>query len=998
MRLLFVCIFTFTLTTPLVAQESAYRQQELVFNRDIRPILSDSCFPCHGPDAKNRQAELRFDVAESALAARDGRRAIAPGNVQKSEVIQRVTSRDPDEQMPPPGSGHVLTKEQIDKLGKWIASGAKWEKHWSLIPPTKPPLPSVHASRDLNQPLDAFIIARLEKEQLQPSATADKPILLRRASFDLTGLPPTNAEIRSLQENKAPDAYEQQLDRLFASPRYGEQMARPWLDAARYADTSGYQSDGERHMWRWRDWVIEAYNRNLPFDQFTIEQLAGDLLPNATLEQKIATGFHRNHRGNAEGGIIPEEYAAEYVADRVETTGTVWLGLTIGCARCHDHKFDPLSIREFYSLAAYFNNVPEKGRAVKFGNSPPFMAAPTKPQQLELLGLELQSLTARTKWKVLQQQLQVEQTLWEKNKAVELPEHFFPDRALVKEWPLGDKPFAGDRVIDAGDIADFGYLDKFTFAAWVKLDDEKSGGTILSRMTDVPEGDGYQFAIAGGKLQLNLVKRWLDDSTRVQTEQRLPLGRWVHVAATYDGSRTAAGIQLYIDGRQQPLDVLLDELNQPINTKQPLRIGGGGGAAESFRGEMKQVRVQGVNLFADEIAWLGTNETLSEIRKIDKAERTSGQTRKLGEYFVAHAASDTLRNAYAEMNAATHKLQAFAESLPSVMVMEEMQQPRETHILMRGQYDQPGERVTYGVPAALSSLPKDGPRNRLGLAQWLVSKDHPLTARVQVNRIWQLHFGTGLVKTAEDFGSQGEWPSHPELLDWLAIEFPARGWDVKWLQRQLLTSSTYRQQSRTTAEMAERDPENRLLARGPRQRLSAEQIRDQALFTSGQLVEQIGGPSVKPLQPPGLWKELTGGADYEPGSGADLYRRSLYTFWKRTIAPPNMTSLDAPSREFCTVRTSRTNTPLQALTLLNETTFAGAAEELAHRVLARDENDGARLVWAFQACTSRNPTYQEVGILLQSLEKQRNLHPGNLHAAYTSVMRVLLNLDETLHK
>jgi hypothetical protein len=984
--------------TLALAAEVGGQPAEILFNRDIRPILSDSCFPCHGPDAKNRQADLRFDQAESALASREGKRAIVPGDLQQSELIRRVTSRDPDEKMPPPGSGHALTANEIELLRKWVASGAKWQKHWSLIPPVRPEAPIVGNEKMGNQPLDAFVRARLKKEHLQPAPAADKPTLLRRAAFDLTGLPPTPEKVATFLQNRSPDAYEQQLDRLFASPRYGERMAGPWLDAARYADTSGYQSDGERDMWRWRDWVIDAYNRGMPFDQFTLEQLAGDLLPNATLEQKIATGFHRNHRGNAEGGIIPEEYAAEYVADRVETTGTVWLGLTIGCARCHDHKFDPLPTKDFYQLAAFFNNVPEKGRAVKFGNSPPFIAAPTEHQQTELLGLELQLLTARTRWKSLQSQLKQDQADWERTASRDLPKHFFPDHALLKQRLLKDRPFVNGDVIDAGDIADFGYLDKFTLSAWVWLVNEKAGGTIISRMTDVPEGDGYQLAIVGGKLQLNLVKRWLDDSTRVQTEQKLPLGRWVHVAATYDGSRTAAGIRLYVDSKLSVPDVLLDELNQPINTKQPLRIGGGGGPAANFRGQLKEVRVDATELSAEEIAWLATSESLAEIRDQSWANRTPAQARKLREYFLEHAASDLLRDAYTEVKTAERELQAFRESLPTVMVMEEMKEPRETHILLRGQYDLPGERVTYGVPAALSAFPQDAPRNRLGLAQWLVNKENPLTARVQVNRIWQLHFGVGLVKTAEDFGSQGEWPSHPELLDYYAVEWPAHRWDVKWLQRQIVTSSTYRQQSRTTPQSSERDPENRLLARGPRQRLSAEQIRDQALLAGGLLVEEVGGPSVKPLQPPGLWKELTGAADYEPGTGADLYRRSLYTFWKRTIAPPNMTALDAPSREFCTVRTSRTNTPLQALTLLNETTFAGAAEALAERALSRDENDGARLVWAFQACTSRQPTYQEVGILLNSLEKQRALHPADLQAAYTSVMRVLFNLDETLHK
>jgi hypothetical protein len=971
---------------------------EIQFNRDIRPILSDACFACHGPDEKSRQVDLRFDLAESALATRDGRRAIVPGNEKASELIRRVTSKDPDERMPPLDSGHALSPQQIELLRKWIVQGAKWEKHWSLLPPVRPPLPLSTNDANIHQPLDAFVRARLQKEKLQPSPPAEKHTLLRRATLDLTGLPPTYQELKEFTSSRAPDAYEQALDRLLASPRYGERMAGPWLDAARYADTSGYQSDGERHMWRWRDWVIEAYNSGMPFDQFTVEQHAGDLLPNATLEQKIATGFHRNHRGNAEGGIIPEEYAAEYVADRVETTGTVWLGLTIGCARCHDHKFDPLPTKEFYQLAAFFNNVPEKGRAVKIGNSPPFMKAPTPPQQSQRTELERRMAAAQATWKALQRNLEEQQTAWEA-KAPDLPEHYFPDKGLVKHWSIDDPAFASDRVIEAGDVADFGFFDEFTLSAWVKLDDDNSGGTIVSRMTDVPEGDGYQLAIVGGKLQLNLVKRWLDDSTRVQTEQPLPRGRWVHVAATYDGSRTADGIRLYCDGSLRPPEVLLDELNQTFNTKQPLRIGGGGGPAAKFRGGLRDVRVNAAALAADEIAWLSVDELLAEIRRIDGTRRSPGQASKLREYFLAHAASDSLRAAYHELKAAERALRSFEESLPTVMVMEEMPKPRETFILLRGQYDQPGQRVTYGVPGALTAWPKEAPLNRLGLAQWLVSPEHPLTARVQVNRIWQLHFGLGLVKTAEDFGSQGEWPSHPELLDWLATEWPARGWDVKWLQRQLLTSGTYRQSSQMSAALGERDPENRLLARGPRQRLSAEQIRDQALFLSGQLVEQIGGPSVRPWQPPGLWKELTGAADYEPGEGADLVRRSLYTFWKRTIAPPNMIALDAPTREYCTVRSARTNTPLQALTLLNEPTFADAATGLARRAMNLSESsDDARLAWAFQACTSREPLEEELKILIRGLKKQRELQPKNELGAFTAAMRVILNLDEALHK
>jgi hypothetical protein len=996
MRLGFYQFSLIVLACAAVASAPASAADKIQFNRDIRPILSDACFACHGPDEKSRQAELRLDLSESAFSMREERSAIVAGDPQKSELIRRVTSRDPDVKMPPPDSGHAVTPQQIELLRKWIAEGAEWQKHWSLLPPVRPSLPDIDDHTWPAQPLDSFILARLRKEKLSHSPAADKPTLLRRVTFDLTGLPPTLAELNDFGASDAPDAYEQQLDRLLASPRYGERMAGPWLDAARYADTSGYQSDGERYMWRWRDWVIDAYNRGMPFDQFTIEQIAGDLLPNPTLEQRIATGFHRNHRGNAEGGIIPEEYAAEYVADRVETTGTVWMGLTIGCARCHDHKFDPLPTKDFYRLAAFFNNVPEKGRAVKVGNSPPFISAPTKQQQARMQELQAELRNAWRKWAEVEY---VEsQTAWE-TQAKDLPENYFPDRRLIKTWKIEEPSFAGDRVIDAGDLADFGYFDKFTLSAWVKLPDKKSGGTIISRMTDMPEGDGYQFAIVGGKLQLNLVKRWLDDSTRVQTHATIPLGRWVHVAATYDGSRLAAGIRLYIDGNHHLSDVLLDELNQTFNAKQPVRIGGGGGPAMTFRGELREARIDADWLAANEMLWLATDDTLAEIRGLDRFKRTRGQAAKLRHYFLEHGTSEEVRTAYMKFRSALYRLQDFEESLPTVMVMQEMPAPRETFILRRGQYDQPGERVTYGVPEALSAWPKKAPQNRLGLARWLVSPEHPLTARVQVNRIWQLHFGIGLVKTAEDFGSQGEWPSHPELLDWLATEWPARGWDVKWLQRQLLTSSTYRQSSRTTPELRERDPENRLLARGPRQRLSAEQIRDQALFTSGQLVEQLGGPSVRPWQPPGLWKELTGGTDYEPGAGADLIRRSLYTFWKRTIAPPNMIALDAPSREYCTVRSSRTNTPLQALTLLNEPTFADAAAGLARRALTLDKRtDGNRLAWAFQSCTSRPPTADELVILEHGLQKQRALSKGNEVASFTAVMRVILNLDETLHK
>ncbi|HZN36906.1 MAG TPA: DUF1549 domain-containing protein, partial [Pirellulaceae bacterium] len=728
--------------------------------------------------------------------------------------------------------------------------------------------------------LDSFILARLEKEGLSPSPQASPLVLLRRASLALTGLPPAPDEIETFLADRSPDAYERQVDRLLASPRYGERMAVPWLDAARYADTCGYQSDGERIMWRWRDWVIEALNANQPFDRFTIEQIAGDLLPRATLDQRLATGFHRNHRGNAEGGIIPEEYAVEYVADRVETTATVWLGLTLGCCRCHDHKYDPFSQRDFYSLFAFFNNVPEKGRAIKIGNSPPYIQTPTRPQQEKLAALSRQAEEAEGRWQdAASNLLPRERDTWLRTFAPAAGFDWLPTTDLVAAVSLdGDSSerlsgksgtwageeaayepgklreaarFDGQSCLEVGDVANFGFFDRFTLAAWVQFP-AGGGGTIVSRMTDVEQGDGYQLAIAGGKLQLNFVKRWLDDALRVETEALLAPGRWHHVMASYDGSRVAEGVRLFVDGRPAAVSVLLDELNQTFTTKQPLRIGGGGGPAARFRGLIDEVRVY--NDFSDELPALAVPKTIAELAT---SKLTPAEDAKLTSYFLSEHASAELRAAYRRRLETARALRDFDVSLPTTMIMEEMPTPRPAHILIRGQYDKPGQRVSPATPGELPPLAGGAPRNRLGLARWLVDPANPLTSRVAVNRAWQLHFGVGLVKTAEDFGRQGEWPSHPELLDWLATEFMERGWDQKQLHRTIVTSGTFRQSSQVAAASLARDPDNRLLSRAPRLRLPAEMVRDQALFAGGQLLEQIGGPSVKPPQPAGLWSELT---------------------------------------------------------------------------------------------------------------------------------------------
>ena len=1067
------------------------------FNRDIRPILSEFCFQCHGPDAKQRKADLRLDSDEQLFVDRDGHRVLVAGDPAKSELFRRLTSTDADEQMPPASLGKKPTPAQIELVRRWIEQGAKWEKHWSLIPPKRPVLAQIsNPKSEISNPVDRFILARLEREGLKSSPSASKATLLRRVTLDLTGLPPSMEEIDDFLSDVAPDAYERVVDRLLASPRFGERFARPWLDAARYADTSGYQSDGERIMWRWRDWVIDAFNNNKPFDEFTIEQLAGDLWPNATMDQVLATGFNRNHRGNAEGGIIPEEYAVEYVVDRVDTTATVWLGLTLGCCRCHDHKFDPFSQREYYQLFAFFNNVPERGRAVKFGNSPPFVKTPTREQQRQLRELRsrrgvladvnaqlLGTTTAeQAKWEQQIVQKPLNDIDWTVTRGEVLhlpfdrdgePAPARPDAAKkdkVQPQPLGPTSgppvvkeadrapvelgdgrlgkaaqFDGQRRFAVGDVANIGFFEPFSMSVWIRAD--AASGTILSRMSDDPNSDGYNLCLDNGKLQLNLIKRWLDDAMRVETADAIPLGQWVHVGVSYDGSRFADGVKFFVNGQLVKPRVVLDELNQAFATKDVFRIGFGG-LTPPFRGTIDDVRLFDVRLTDREVAILSVPETLSQIAAIAEKDRTAAQANKLREGFLTEHAPADIREAHRRSAELKLEAERLTESFPTTMVMSDSPKTRATNVLIRGAYDRPGERVARDVPKALSvAFPKSVKVNRLDLAHWLISPDNPLTARVTANRFWAQLFGQGIVKTVDDFGSQGDWPSHPELLDWLAVELMGRigdgvigtesdsalqrpttllphqkhSWDIKRLIRSLVTSATYRQSSRTSAEMLARDPDNRLLARGPRTRLSAEMVRDQALAASGLLTERLGGPSIKPYQPDGLWDDLQSTEKYVQDHGAALYRRGLYVFWKRTIAPPVMVTFDAAGRETCIVRETRTNTPLQALTLLNEISFVEAARKLAERTLTSGSADvDRRLRFAFRAVLTREPTDREAAVLKRGVEQHlahyrahrdeaadvirtgesavdASLDPVEV-AAWTAVAGLILNLDEAVMK
>ncbi len=1070
-------------------QFAAADSPDIDFSRDIRPILSDHCFACHGPDENKLEADLRLDTRGGLFRESDDIRVVVPGKPKRSEMFRRISSTDPDEQMPPAKFRRPLKPEQIELIRRWIDSGAEWKQHWSFVAPQRPAGPDVSQPQWVSNSIDRFILARLDRENLKPSPAANRRTLLRRVTLDLTGLPPTPEEVQAFVDDQSPQAYEKVVDRLLQSPRYAERMAIRWLDYARYADTSGYQSDGPRDMWRWRDWVIEAFHNNKPFDQFTIEQLAGDLLAKKpaygdveqarkSLELRIATAFNRNHRGNAEGGIVPEEFQVEYVVDRVDTTFTTWLGLTMGCARCHSHKYDPISQREYYQVFAYFNNLPENGRALKEGNSPPWMYAPTHAQVEQFHELNQRLDKARKRrdshnvslmspeelehWlqtirKYVADNDAADWTITEglvasydlngdlTNRATPATEESGEAAANVVEpsennFVEGLRGQAleldGKRYAEVGDVAKFGYLDSFSFGAWV-FREKGQAGTIISKMKLVDQGAGYNLHVTeSGTVQVNLVKRWLDDSLRVETTKPLPLNKWGHVFATYDGSRVSGynadhdpepagglkdwnrfpGITIYVDGLAVAKKPNLDGINQTFASDEPLRIGSGN---STLRGLIDNVRIFDRALDPAEVAVLAEPNSISRLLDLGYKHLTFPGRSKLQYFGHLIAGPKEHVAAHRSVRELERERASIIKSHPRLMIMEERPERRASHILRRGAYNNPGKRVEPGVPSTLPPLPDDAKPNRLSFARWLVSSDNPLTARVTVNRFWRDIFGTGLVKTSEDFGVQGERPSHPQLLDWLAVEFVESGWDIKHIIKTIVMSSTYRQSSPLTKTLYSRDPENRLLARGSRYRLPAEMIRDQALHVSGLLTEKLGGPSVRPYQPAGLWEEIATDKVYEQSTGPDLYRRSLYTYWKRTVSPPMMSNFDAAGREACQVGMNRTNTPLQALNLLNDVTFVEAARVLAQRLLSKDSDDDAkRLGAAYEQILGRKPVAIESAILMASLaeyrrqfqqdpeaasmlvatgetqlEKELN-HPEL--AAWTTICSTLLNLDEFL--
>jgi cytochrome c553 len=924
---------------------------KLDFNRDVRPILADRCFRCHGPDGGARKRGLRLDTEDGSRATlASGLRAIVPGSSKESELVVRITSEDPDERMPPLSLNRPLDAEQKRILVQWIEEGGAYAKHWAYVPPQRAALPDVKGASWVRDPLDRFVLARLEKEGLAPAPEADRATLLRRVSLVLTGLPPTPTETARFVADETPEAYEHEVERCLASPRFGEHMAAAWLDGARYADTFGYQSDWDCETWPWRDWVIAAFNRDLAYDEFVREQIAGDLVPGATREQVLATAFNRLNRLTNEGGSIDEECRQETLADRVGTFGTVFLGLTTECARCHDHKYDPISQREFYSLAAFFGAADEAGTYAYSHRStpPPALALPTAEQEAALAKLD-SALSAA--------EVRLARTLADRHAAFLEWRKSAPRVALtppVKCAPLdGDiegpgpgsraRLFDGDSGVSLDGVPAFRRADPYSLAFFMRCPEAKERATILhtSPFTIETDPQGYQVLLEHARLAWQVVHFWPGSAAAIRTREPFPLGRWVHVVLTYDGSSRAEGLTMHLDGQRVPFEIERDHLD-------------GAATARLFQVGFRDRDLGFAGGALDELDVYDRALTEPEITELERAG-SGAASAELESYFTC-AVDPRCRAAREELHAARVARNELADSLREIMVMGDTPQPRPSFVLRRGVYDDPDPARPVASDHALDALlPFDPswPKNRLGLARWLTDARNPLAARVQVNRLWSQCFGRGLVATQENFGLQGEYPSHPELLDTLALDFVAAGWSPKALLRRLVLSATFRQSSDAAAELRARDRDNVWLARGPAFRLSAEMLRDQALFLSGTLVEALGGPSVRPWQPPGLWEDAGASGSYVPDTGASAHRRSLYTFRKRTSPPPDLLLFDAGSREKCLARRATTNTPLQALVLLNDPVYVECARELARLVTREASTTEQRLELALRRVAAR---------------------------------------------
>ena len=983
------------------------------FARDVLPILSDNCFFCHGPDPKTREAGFRIDTKDGAFRAKKDRAMIVPGKSGDSEVIRRVFAADPDDRMPPSDSNRKLTSAQADTLKRWVDQGAKWDQHWAFTPlPKDVPVP---AAPDARSPIDAFIRARLAKEGLSPAPEASRETWLRRVSLDLTGLPPTVAEIDAFLADTSPTAHETVVDRLLSGPRYAERMASDWLDLARFADTAGYQADRLRPMWAYRDWVLRSFGRNQRFDEFLTWQLAGDLLPNATKDQRLATAFNRLHMQNEEGGVVEEEFRVAYVVDRVDTMGTAFLGLTFECCRCHDHKFDPLTQKDFYSLFALFQNVDESGQTSYFTNAMPVptLLLSTDAQDAKAAGLRAAVAAKEAALAKAREAARAGFPAWR----AALPAGSLPLPGLVGHYPLdelkgnktpnaadGKHPgtghdgpklvpgkdgqaveLSGENGFEFPGVGHFTRSDPFTLALWLKPAALAPREVILHHSkAPIDAGSrGYELLLEDGHVAFGLHHMWPGDSLKVRTKIAVKPGEWTHVGATHDGSGTAAGVMVFVNGVPTELDVVRDKLTKDIT------YGGEPNLALGYR--FRDAGFKGGG--ADDLRVYNRALTRPEAAQLAGAPGEN-------DLFDTFAATENagVKSAAEELRIARKALAGLLEPIPEAMVMAEMSAPKPAFVLTRGAYDALGERVGPATPAALPPFPADLPRNRLGLAKWMTQTDHPLTARVTVNRLWQQMFGKGLVETSDNFGTTGTPPTHPDLLDWLARDFVQHGWDVKRCLKQIALSGTYRQSSRTSADLRAKDPYNQWLARFPARRLTAEMLRDQALFAGGLLVEKSGGPSVYPVQPAGLWDEAMGRPHYPQSKGADAHRRSLYTVWKRTAPHPQMTTFDAADRSVCSARRQSTSTPLQALALLNDPQIVEAAKALGQRMLAEGGATTAdRAAYLFRTATGRQPTGRETAVLVRLFEEQKAALGTEADAAAALGLAVL-NHDEAVNR
>jgi hypothetical protein len=1035
---------------------------QLDFNVHVKPILSDRCFACHGPDKAKQKAGLQLDLPEKAFAElpeNPGKYAIRPGNLNGSEMFHRLISTDPERMMPPPESDLALSNYEKAILIRWIEQGAEYKSHWSFIKPERPEPPAITHQKEVINDIDRFIFRKVEQKGWAPSPEADKAILLRRLSFDLTGLPPTPQETQDFLADDAPDAYEKQVDRLLASPHYGERMAADWMDLARFADTYGYTVDRYRDMSPWRDWVIKAFNDNMPYDEFVSWQLAGDLLSNPTREQLLATGFNRNHQQNMEGGIVDEEFRVEYVADRTNTLGKAFLGLTMECARCHDHKYDPISQKEYYQLFSFFNNVKEAGQ-ISWDNAMPVPTLLlTDPQVDEITHFIEQRIEKEiAAMKELPQLEAPAFENWLLHQRLALANADQVPKGLIAHFPLEDERLAnrlnagqkgqmkqqhvatplspnlqtgyegkgllldGDAWLDLSPIGVFERHQPFSVGIRVNLPTQLKNGVIFHK------GDGaalynfrgYHLALKDNRLEM-LMAHTTPANAVLEYVASVPRDRWVQLTLTHDGSGTATGFRLYIDGKEAETTVETDNLYKSIlfnrgKNEPGLQIGA------RWRGQgAKGATVDDVLVFSRELTPLEVMQLVSpeSFAALSKkpADQLSEQERQLFQTYFQHQLSSRYRQQQVAVKDLRAQYNATLDTVQEVMIIREMDQPRQAFILERGQYDMHGERVFADAPEHIFPMPEDLPKNRLGLAQWLFHPDHPLTARVVANRTWQQFFGRGLVRTTEDFGNQGELPSHPQLLDWLAIRLMDNKWDIKALAKDIVMSATYRQSSKASEAITKADPENILLARGPSARLTAEMLRDNALAAGNLLVSRLGGPSVHPYQPEGLWR--INGASYREDKGDKLYRRSLYTIWKRTVPHPTQATFDAPTRDNCTVRRQKTSTPLQALVLLNDPVYVEAARAIG-QLIGKAEKTEEGITLAFQRLTGRPPASGELDLLmeLQQAELQKfTQHPEKIQgwlksgelatpadqepallAANTVVASTILNADATIIK